>query len=336
MPDIVAWQAIADRYSDTLLLGNGASISLDACFSYPSLLDKAKTDGAITPDVDAIFEYFRTTDFEQVMRMLWHAFNVNAALGIGETRTQQAYIDLRAALIQTVRGSHVGFGDIRRHLLPIQDFMGRFQKVLSLNYDLTTYWAMLEGNEIRGGNWFKDCWLEGAFEGDWEYLKTPYGVAGTTLVFFPHGNLLFATHPTTGEVKLSVGDNPSSLLDRIIQAWTDENALPMFVSEGESRQKESAIARHSYLSTIYNDVMTDIGPSVAVYGWGMGENDEHILKRVAGRQAERIAVSVLRAGRSEEQLEVHCAEVALKIARHNPRVNVEFYDAESCGCWRHP
>ena len=115
------------------------------------------------------------------------------------------------------------------------------------------YWAMLEGNECRGGNWFKDCWVgpDGSFEGDWDYLEEPYDVDGATLVFFPHGSLLFATQPSRGEVKIAVGNAIGSLLERIVAEWSLNNALPMFVSEGDTAQKERSISRHGYLSAVY-------------------------------------------------------------------------------------
>jgi hypothetical protein len=327
------WKDIADDFQDTLLLGNGASIALDSCFTYRSLFGTAKKDGLITADVQAVFDYFGTTDFEHVLRMLWHTLNVNRSLSISEARTAQAYVDLRSALIQTVRKSHVDFQSIQHHLDPIQKFMGRFSKVLSLNYDLTVYWAMLEGNESRGGNWFKDCWLAGGYEGDWEWLATPYQVSGATLVFYPHGSLLFATHPRDGEIKISIGASAHNLLERIVSVWADENALPMFVSEGETQQKVAAVARHGYLTSVYNDVMTEMGPSVAIYGWGMGENDDHILKRVASRRISRIAISVYRGSQSPQEIDKHCTKLLWRIQHYNSAARVEFFDSTSPGCW---
>jgi hypothetical protein len=225
---------------------------------------------------------------------------------------------------------------VKHHLDPIQKFMGRFKKVLSLNYDLIVYWAMLEGNETRAGRWFKDCWLNGSFDGDWEWLATPYQTAATTLVFYPHGSLLFATHPREGEIKISVGASAYNLVERIVSVWADENALPMFVSEGESAQKSASIARHGYLSTVYNDVMTDIGPSVAIYGWGMGENDDHILHRIASREVGRIAVSVYAGGQTSDEIDKYCMQLKWRIEKHNTAARVEFFDSMSPGCWNNP
>lgn len=333
MADLLLWEDIADQFTDTLLLGNGASIALDNCFSYRSLLDHAQRQAWITADVQAVFQHFGSTDFELVMRMLWHTFHVNRALGMPEKRTQQAYLDIRQALIHTVRETHIDFQSISHHLDAAQRFMGRYSRVLSLNYDLIVYWAMLEGNTTRGGRWFKDCWVSGDFDGDWGRFADPIDTSDTTLVFYPHGNLVFATHPTGGETKLAVNAAAGSLLERIIAAWEDEDYLPLFVSEGESAQKEASIARNGYLTSVYNDVLVDIGPSVAVYGWGMAENDEHILRRLCGRRVGRMAVSIYRGGRSDADIDLECRRIERKVHQHNPRLRLSFFDSSSTGCW---
>lgn len=334
MATIRQWKDISAQFTDTLLLGNGASIVLDPCFSYRSLLDHARGKGTVTADVQLIFDHFSSTDFELVMRMLWHTYNVNKALAITDLRTEKAYKDLREALIAAVRDLHVPHENVEDSLDTIQSFMAGFTTVLSLNYDLIVYWAMLRGNAQRG-RWFKDCWLDSAFEADWQRLREPYGTAGATLVFYPHGNLILASHPADGERKLTVGQN-TNLLERVIAAWNNDDVIPMFVSEGESKQKEAAIARHGYLSTVYNDVMMDIGPSVAIYGWAMSENDDHILRRVCGRGVSRLAISVFRGSATDRELDLHCQRLLLQVRYHNPRIEVLFYDSASAECWACP
>jgi hypothetical protein len=102
MADIRSWRDIEKEFDATLLLGNGASIAIDPCFSYPSLLESAQTSGYITPDLRSIFEDLRARDFELVLSMVRTAFHVNRALGIADARTQQAYQDIRTALVATM------------------------------------------------------------------------------------------------------------------------------------------------------------------------------------------------------------------------------------------
>jgi hypothetical protein len=333
MIPLLSFSEIEQDFRDTLLLGNGASMALDPCFSYKSLLQRARDDGLVTEAVQSIFSYLNSSDFELVMRMLRHAFHVNRALSIAETLTDRTYLNLRNALIRTVRAIHLGHAQVLPHIPASYTFLSRYDLALSLNYDLTVYWAMLRGNEVFGGNRFKDCWIHGEFDGDWERFKKPIGVEDSTLIFYPHGNLVLATSLTEGECKLTAEEPFGYLLDTIVRQWEIGDKLPLFVSEGETSQKEAAISRSGYLSTVFHDVMTDIGSSVTVYGWSMGDNDDHILRRVCAKSVSRIAVSVYRADRSDDQLQPDLLAIKAKVARLNASLPVVFFDAESPGCW---
>jgi hypothetical protein len=83
------WHDIAHEYEDTLIIGNGASIALSPEFSYASILETCRANNLVTQDVDAVFAHAATSDFELVMRMLWHASHVNRALKIVEQRTEK-------------------------------------------------------------------------------------------------------------------------------------------------------------------------------------------------------------------------------------------------------
>lgn len=63
------------------------------------------------------------------------------------------------------------------------------------------------------------------------------------------------------------------LLERILRAWEEGKGFPLFVSEGHWRQKLRAIQRSGYLSTVYSSVMSDLGDTVAVYGWALKERE---------------------------------------------------------------
>ena len=96
--------------------------------------------------------------------------------------------------------------DVAAELQRVGTFASAFPTVVSLNYALTLYWAMLLFNAAHG-SWFKDAFHDGEFQTDWEYLRRPYGhAAGATLVFYPHGSLAVARD--------YLGDGQSSLLAR--------------------------------------------------------------------------------------------------------------------------
>lgn len=67
--DIRSWEAIAGTYGCTVLLGNGASISVGPSISYGSLLYQAAEQNRLPDDAQRLFEFFKTNDFELLLRI---------------------------------------------------------------------------------------------------------------------------------------------------------------------------------------------------------------------------------------------------------------------------
>lgn len=327
---ILEWSAIRENYQGgALVLGNGASISVDGRFSYGSLKQKAEELGTITPALAKVFRFFNDTpDFELVLRMLWHARNVNSALEIGENQTTAAYADVRDSLIQTVRAIHVQPAEVRTRILRVAGFMEKFKHVISLNYDLTTYWAMMEGNEANPRHAFKDCFVNRLFDEDWRKFSDPLGQqTSCTTVFYPHGNLALCRDRVDAERKLQA-TNGSPLLETILARWESGAVIPLFVSEGTAEQKRRAILGSAYLQTVFRAVLPNMNMPLVIYGWGVGEQDVHILEQLGKAASPRIAVSVYRGNQA------YCDQVIDRIEQHFPNApEVEFFDSESDGCW---
>ena len=133
MPEIYQWRDIEEGFTHGLLLGNGASVAVDAGFSYGSLFDEAARLGHLTPQVLNVFDRLGVNDFEFVLRRLWQAKIVNQALEIEPGRVEEAYQEVRSSLISTIRDVHVSYEEATPHLGLIYRFMQRFETVVSLN-----------------------------------------------------------------------------------------------------------------------------------------------------------------------------------------------------------
>lgn len=333
MSPVYKWAEIDSGNYDSILLGNGASIAINPCFSYSSLFESACNNGFINSQVEKVFEYFDTVDFELVLQFLWHTHHINQALDIDDKVSDLVYESVKKALIQSVRLNHASFEDVKDFLPSIVQFLKKFKKVITLNYDLTTYWAMLEGNDTLG-NWFKDCFLRGGFESDWEHLMAPYHAEGSTLVFYPHGSLVLASRLNGQEWKINKGEFDESILETIFDVWEQGNALPIFVSEGDSAQKVNAITRSDYLSTVYHSVLPEVGPNIVIYGLGFNDNDDHILKAIGRKEKRELAISVYCKGRKDDEINEYMQRVRLKISKFfKGEPKVLFFDALSKGCW---
>lgn len=322
MPEeqIHSWGDISKDFKSTILLGNGSSVAIDKRFSYASLINTARELGLVTPPVQRVFDYLGTEDFELVLSLLWRTYHVNAALEIKETITRETYEQVRTALVKAVRTNHAQYALVQPHVPQIYEFLRQFRAVISLNYDLVLYWAMMSGNE-KLGRWFKDCFISGTFDRDWRRLMKPYRAEGTTLVFYPHGNLILATALTGEERKLAREDEFDDLLDRVTREWERGDVIPLFVSEGTNRQKLTAIRRSDYLSVVYDSILPAPRQSLVIYGSSLGDNDRHILDQLLASQPTRIAISVYRGDKTGSQLQESLAGIRKLMTRAYPSAN---------------
>ncbi|MFA5374465.1 MAG: DUF4917 family protein [Dehalococcoidia bacterium] len=335
---ILQWKDLADSYSDSLLLGNGASIAISPSFNYASLYDAASSHGFIDQQTKGLFDSFSIKDFEYVLRRLADTNHVNQILQISEDITASAYDSLKNALVQTVQTVHPEYGDVLPELEAISKFMTHFRTVVNLNYDLLVYWAMLRGNELLKATWFKDGFFYEqedkalTFHSDYGFMYEPISSAkGATLVFYPHGNLVLAKGWVGKEEKISK-DRSDCLLSEILSQWNMNHYTPLFISEGNTEQKHLAIGRSDYLNVVYNKVLPDVGDSLVIYGWAFGDQDAHILKALDRHQPARIAVSV-HMHNDEWRDYCHHVKAAIDSCYRLKHCHLDFFDSESEEVW---
>jgi hypothetical protein len=334
---IHSWADVNTTKWDAVLLGNGASVAIHTGFSYQTLHGVA-AEKELLPTTVSIFEKLGTTDFEHVLLACWYAELVNKALETPSPHISEAYKEVRKALIETVHNVHPVHANVESDLQRAGKFASAFSTVISLNYDLTLYWAMLLFNQTKG-KWFKDAFLNGKFQTDWKqkHFRTPSGNAkGASLVFYPHGNLCIARDHMGDETKITT--NPEDdLLKTITDRWSSGNQVPVFVSEGTSEQKVAAIRRSRYLTHVYEQILPGLGENIVVYGWSFDERDQHVLDAISKKPPkqkppERMAVSVF-TGLPDEDQQAFCYKVLTKIKQSLPNTHVDFFDSQSPGCW---
>ena len=95
------------------------------------------------------------------------------------------------------------------------------------------------------------------------------------------------------------------------------------------QQKVSSIQSSYYLSTVYREVLASQRAALTLYGWGIGEHDRHLLRRMRGTGIHRVAVSVFRGNQA------YCNYAYQALQDDLGPVQVDFFDSESPGCWIH-
>ena len=308
---IYQWDEIKEDFEDaTLILGNGASRNVSENFSYDSLKDEAEKQNLLNADVMKLFKTFNTTDFELILRTLWHAYLVNTDLEIEDNKSTEAYKSISSALVTLVRHVHSEYENI--NFKNIGEFIGKFSVIFPLSYDLIVYWTILYLNENDKNNFFKDCFASGGrFRGNFFSSFYSDGNKKTRIVAYPHGMLALNVNRFGSEIKVSrrEGENSFNLLTEILQRWEQHNYSPVFVSEGTSAKKIETIERSIYLNTVHKEFLPKALKShpgnfrknhknLAIFGWALGEQDKHIIEALLSNlknddlDGMKIAISV--------------------------------------------
>lgn len=331
------WAEIKDDYENgNLIIGNGASVALHQKFRFDSLKEEAEKLRLFNEDISKLFIEFDTSDFELILRLVWHAKLVNKHLGIIDQKIDSAYENIKEALIKVVKEVHCEHSDIADQLPQLYQFTKQFRTVVSLNYDLILYWILMYGNRNEDGHRFKDCFQgSGLFRNNWQDLRNPIRKEKeVTLSLYQHGNLSIFRDAKNTETKVQRGDF-EGLLEVITSQWED-NKIPLFVAEGTGTKKLESIKSSPYLSTIFYEVLPDLitqKANLVIYGWSLGEQESHLVKQIfKNKQSGKVAISIFQ----NNQEECHRIYRLIKNEKVAPNIEIEFFDSQSSGCWNNP
>lgn len=331
------WAEIKDDYENgNLIIGNGASVALHQKFRFDSLKEEAEKLRLFNEDISKLFIEFDTSDFELILRLVWHAKLVNKHLGIIDQKIDSAYENIKEALIKVVKEVHCEHSDIADQLPQLYQFTKQFRTVVSLNYDLILYWILMYGNRNEDGHRFKDCFQgSGLFRNNWQDLRNPIRKEKeVTLSLYQHGNLSIFRDAKNTETKVQRGDF-EGLLEVITSQWED-NKIPLFVAEGTGTKKLESIKSSPYLSTIFYEVLPDLitqKANLVIYGWSLGKQESHLVKQIfKNNQSGKVAISIFQ----NNQEECHRIYRLIKNEKVAPNIEVEFFDSQSSGCWNNP
>lgn len=348
--EIHQWNDIADKYQDNLIVGNGGAIAIAPNhFTYTDLFAFASNNGLIKDNVRDIFKQIepRNPDFERVLYQLWMTDFINHRFALEKSQMQrirQGYTAVRRSLIDTVKCIHPPFANVNGPLNNVSQFICRFKTVYYLNYDLLLYWASLNANELYGRHRCKDGFNVQVpqvhnqktktltFTDDLELIWEPYSSDRATAIFYPHGSLmLYQTRATKAERKLGLGGD--KILEKITEFWASNDAQPLFVCEGTSSEKIKSISGSDYLTTVYQKVLPRISKTLVIYGWSMGEQDQHILDQLKSNDLQYVAISINTSGKNDNKLNRTQQHFIDRLDGLIPPDNIQFFDSSSANCW---
>jgi len=261
-----------------LLFGNGLGRTYWEAFGYKSLLDVFgdRPVGRYLCTKE-LFDKLKTSNFEEVLRAIYHAYLVSID-NLDATKT--LYVDVQKALISAVNSVHPKHAQIPNE--EIAECFCKYKGVFTTDYDLLPYWAILSGYSqvlvdfFWGGKFF-DSRRVGLFEG-----KIP--------VYFLHGALHLRSKNISDTEKI-----PITLQSEVEGALEldFEQSFPLFITEGNYKQKLNRIKSNSYLNFCYQSLCQTYG-ELDIYGHDLNQDfDRHIIDAIRQSDNERIAVGVL-------------------------------------------
>lgn len=204
---------------------------------------------------------------------------VGDTLGLPTGEVVARYQSIKRALVQSVHGVHVPWDQVPVHVLDtFAAAMHHFDSVYTTSYDLLAYWAYM-----RQPDWFVDYFwgVPGNFFDPARVDVLPF----RTRLLFLHGGVHLVRRDGIERKRTHAGGH-----NLLAQFGTTPGEEPLFVSEGTSDQKLTAIHSSAYLAFAYHELRSDSHPLV-LFGLSLGPQDAHIAAAI-NRPDVNLAIGV--------------------------------------------
>lgn len=307
------WVEVKGTVWKSLLLGNGFSMNIWPKFGYQSLFEVA-TSAVVQPSLDgdsiALFEKLDSSNFEDVLRVLFHARLVDEQLNSPQQAQIKAlYSSTKNALAAAVNYSHVSHGF--NSLSAINTEFRNFKNIFTTNYDLIPYWSvMLDTWEFKDLFWGQDNTFD---------PRNIYVDADKCVISYLHGAIHLVELPNGNTKKLTANTNDS--LSKLFDLNHPEY-FPLFISEGSAEKKLLRIKRNDYLRFSFGKLQS-IDGNMVVIGHSLHKDyDQHLIDALRDGNLTSIAIGVW-PNQSSEQILCFKARIIAEIQGKQ----IDFFDS---------
>ena len=345
MVDVVDFDRAIEMCGDTkphLLLGNGFSISLfPKLFAYSSLL--TQVDFKNRENAKKVFEILKTSDFERVIQSLRNTSSIIPTYSPENKRLAEKIKNdsdfLKNLLVETITSNHPKkISEIsEEQLKSVNKFLGNFNKIYTLNYDLLLYWSLLHQNDknpIRIDDGFRKP--DGDFGAEYCVFDSPH----TPTFWYLHGGLHI--FDAGSDVRKYVwSDTQKAIMEQVKEAL-DQEMYPLFVAEGTSEEKMEKISHSAYLSKALRSleaVCNEKKTEFFVFGHSLADHDKHILDKITKGKASRVFIGLFRPN-VDAEYDKSIIEKAEKLkserkseCKHKNPLEIVFFDSQSAKVW---
>lgn len=297
-----------------LLLGNGFSIGYSEKFKYEKILECSNLQNA-----KQLFKMFNTDDYEEVINRLNNHIELQnyyyPQFKIFTRKITHDINEIKRDLCQCITSIHPN-NLYEKNCTNTINFIGNFNNIFTLNYDMLLYWLILEYNKTVNKNfWDGFCKNQTTNDCEWDASYS------RTNIFYLHGAIhLFCNNSGTYKIKPEVQTPLLSIIGKL----QNDNIMPLIVTEGDSYSKYNTIMQQQYLTSCYQK-LSDINGYLVLYGLSLKQNDDHIFYAINNNyKIEKIFISVYQ----EDENVIKNAFSAF------PYKEIIFYNAESVNLWK--
>lgn len=286
-------EVLEQAASSHLLLGNGFSRSYDPKrFSFTTLLESATRDGIIDKNSELykVFQKLETADFETVMRAMENSKGIIEVYGDNsdlQQKLSQDSLALKEYLVKIITNNHPEKSTslFQEEKAACVDFLKKFKKIYTLNYDLLLYWASMHDKSESFSDGFGNT-EDSIHEG---YVVYKNSSAIEMHVYYLHGAMHYFD---AGDeiIKKTYANSDINLIDQVRESLKN-NIYPIFISEGSSEQKKTKILHSAYLNHCYKSLRS-ISGNIVIFGASLKDNDKHILDAIFESKIKRIYLGV--------------------------------------------
>mgnify|MGYP001770970095 CR=1 FL=1 len=343
---------LTENKTRNLLLGNGFSMAYDVKrFSFINLLQSAVKNGIIVENSEMhnLFLDLGTSDFEKVIKLLESTKTVISIYDEKSKETMEKLkIDskkLKEHLVDVVTNNHPENATkiAEEEYLYCIDFLKKYNRIFTLNYDLLLFWALMKFDELKD---------EGKFVEDKElrlklgdgFGNSISGYSDNYVVFKNNDSTFYQTiHYLHGA--LHIFDNSSEIIKntysrtgKSLKEQTLENLnksiYPIFISEGTANQKKAKIIHNAYLNNSFkilrtlgsNDKRFKDENSLIIFGSMLKSNDEHIIDAIIESKIKNVYVGI---GSIDRKPELSYFESRLA----DKKIELKYYNYKTVSIW---
>lgn len=284
--ELVPWGDLHDIPWTGILIGNGASCAVWRRFRYHSLYQQSRSNqvpNGLSAGAVRVFEKLCTSNFELVLSALKTTSLVVDAIGQDPAMVNDLYSVTQNALVEAVNSVHIPWANIpQENLHAVKAAILQYDRVYSTNYDLILYWSVM----LDGPDGFTDYFFAPRFD-----LSNTEIWGKATKLLFLHGGL-HLYRELSGQTLKRKAEFGQNLLD-LFGTPLDPPAVPLFVSEGSSKDKMKSINRSDYLSFCYSQFARHRGPLV-IFGHSLAVDfDAHLIEAIRKSDATVLGISLL-------------------------------------------